>query len=174
MEVKDTNKILSMFSTWSLVVTSVFMAATQAYIKYFFKMNRSIVKPKMKNVVSSKILLIILGLFSILGSYGLLDTHFRSYINTEKLQHSSPYIMGLVGNAILMTYLGSNIEAMNYWRVKIKCLMDEYYLEKERKEIHKKMKRKVIVSAWVLKHITGVKNREVRRKEEDIYVIDIE
>ena len=170
---EDTNKILSMFSTWSLVITSIFMAATQAYIKYFFKMNRNIVKPKMKNVVSSKILLIILGLFSILGSYGVLDTHFRSYINPEKLSHSSPYIVGLVGNLILITYFGSNVEATTYWRLKIKSWKDEYDMNKERKEVKRKMTQIVFVN-MVVKHIVGVKIKDAPRREQDIYVLDIE
>jgi hypothetical protein len=172
LEVEDTNKILSMFSTWSLVVTSIFMAATQAYIKYFFKMNKSVVKPKMKNVVSSKILLIILGLFSILGAYGLLDTHFRSYIDHEKLAHSSPYIMGIVGNLILVTYLGSNVEAITYWRLRIKSWKDQYNLRKERKEIKKRMNQ-LVFADMVVKHVVGV-DTDLPRREEEIYVLDIE
>jgi hypothetical protein len=175
LEVEDTNKILSMFSTWSLVITSIFMAATQAYIKYFFKMNRNIYKPKMKNVVSSKILLIILGLFSIFGSYGVLDTHFRSYINPEKLSHSSPYIMGLVGNLILITYLRSNVEATTYWKLKIKSWKDEYDLKKERKDIKREMTQ-VVFGNMVVKHIVGVniKDSPRTRREQDIYILDIE
>ena len=173
LEVEDTNKILTMLSTWSLVITSIFMSATQAYIKYFFKMNRSIVKPKMKNVVSSKILLIMLGLFSILCSYGFLDTYFRSYINPAKLSHSSPYIMCLVGNLILMTYLGSNVEATTYWRLKIKSWKDEYDLKKERKEVKSQMTQ-IVFANMVVKHIVGVKSRKAPRREQDIYAIDIE
>ena len=178
---KGWNLILARVTVIFTLVTTLFIIICQVVMKMYFKCNKSVVKQRYKSVISFKILRIILGLFFIISAYvGLTFWDFANPKKFRVLATPIPFIIGLVGNAILLVYLTRNDEAWDYLMVKIQSFKERKMFDLEqRKLLWKRRSNKVFTQdlenvSQNSPNLSEVQNERRLENIQDVYVIDME
>ena len=171
------NLFLPHFSVIYSFLTFLLIIFCQVIIKMFFKLKKTAVKQRYKSILSFKVLRAILGIFIILALY--ISLTFLDYFCYDKrrlrsLAIPAPFIIILVGIAILLTYLLANEDARSYLRMKIKILKDEITLRLELRRVRNVRKKKKVHPATALESLRRVSIKKPHRgRSNSVYLIDL-
>ena len=178
IEDQSLNLFLSQVAAVFTFVTFAYIILCQIIIKMFFKFKKTLVKEHYKSILSFKILRVILGWF-IIPSTHIFLTFFNYFVKDKTkvkiLALPAPYLITLVGNAILLTYLLQNKDAWFYLKTKVNSLKDEMSLSLNQKRSQLLRKRNNKINAMYFENVTVLSTRRpVHRVRDNVYVIDLE
>ena len=162
---KTWNKFLAQAAIMFTALTIVFIIICQSIIRWFYKLNKSVVKQRYKSIASFKILSISFCLFITISIYtGII------FITNEKefrfLADPVPFIISLVGNIILLVFLTTNKDAWKYLVIKKNSFIEQRQFEMERRKLRRKHPRNKVMPV--------VHPDRAQDDGDGVYVIDME
>ena len=171
------NLFVVQFAAVYSIVTFVFMTICQTVIKMSFKTKKMAVRQKFKSILSFKVLRIILGIFIVLSSYlGLtfLDYFVNNRSNLEALALPAPFVINVVGIAILLVFLLGNEDAKSYLRIRMNAVKTQVALRFElRRQIKKR--EQTMIQLMTSEATRNLPTRGSQRSRNvDVCMIDLE
>jgi hypothetical protein len=152
------------------VITSLTLMFTELIIKYFYKMNRAVQKPKIQNTIKFKTLNLAYG-FGLLGS-ALLHLILIQFENKDT--YIAQYTVSILFNTILGSFIYANEGMLNYLKRKQKTWQDGRKLNSRTNQASRESQREI--GPWMRGGSGGrdiETNHSIRPVSDNVYVIDI-
>jgi hypothetical protein len=171
--IKNLNVFLPKVAVVFTIITILFIIICQVIIGSFFYFNKSVIKQRYKSIVSFKILRITLGMFIFMSSYVSLIFVPRLK-GFRGLATPFPFIIGFVGNLILLVFLRKNEDAWKYFLINIKSFMDRIKLDFERRNFRKKSTRNKVFPQLLENIGQGEQNETIVDERQNVSVPDVD